>query len=81
MQRFLIMPTKSPPPNTLGKNIARLRTAKGWTQLELAMKLGHSQDNAGAYISRVESGETRPRLDTLSRFASALDVELKELIA
>lgn len=58
-------------------NLRRLRTAKGWSQGELA---------DAAQLSRVgyrniESGSSAPRVDSLMRLAAALGVRLEELLA
>lgn len=64
----------------LGENIKSARTAKGITQLALAHAIGYTGDDAGAYISRVESGQQAPRLDTLQRIADALGVAVCSLL-
>lgn len=40
----------------MGRNIAKARSAKGWTQRELAVALGTSE----RMVSRWESGKHRP---------------------
>jgi transcriptional regulator with XRE-family HTH domain len=69
--------TKHP---TIGERIKSARVAASMTQLQLAHALGRTGDDAGAYISRVESGETEPRVETLQRIAEALGVTLGELV-
>lgn len=69
-----------PAKSLLGENIRRVREAKGYTQLSLAHKMGYSGDDAGAFVSRVESGKQEPRLETIFSFAEALGVDLKELL-
>lgn len=64
----------------LGDNIKSARTAKALTQLALAHAIGYTGDDAGAYISRVESGQQAPRLDTLQRIADALGVAVCSLL-
>lgn len=66
--------------NTLGQNIKRARMTKGITQLALAHAIGYTGDDAGAYISRVESGNQAPRIDTLQRIAEALGVAVCRLL-
>jgi ribosome-binding protein aMBF1 (putative translation factor) len=66
---------------TLGDNIKRARTASGMTQLALAHAIGYLGDDAGAYISRVESDHQAPRIDTLQRIADALGVPVCSLLA
>lgn len=66
---------------SLGQNIKRARTSKGITQLALAHKIGYTGDDAGAYISRVESDTQAPRIDTLLRIAEALQVTMCSLLS
>lgn len=65
----------------LGENIRLARSARGITQLALAHAIGYAGDDAGAYISRVESGHQAPRIDTLERIANALGVTVCALLA
>lgn len=69
-----------PPDRSLGTNIRTARTAKGLTQLALAHAIGYLGDDAGAYISRVESNGQAPRIDTLQRIADALGVAVCSLL-
>lgn len=64
----------------LGDNIKSARVSHGLTQLALAHAIGYTGDDAGAYISRVESGQQAPRLDTLQRIADALGVAVCSLL-
>ena len=66
---------------TLGENIKRARTAANLTQLALAHQIGYQGDDAGAYISRVESNHQAPRIDTLQRIADALGVPVCSLLS
>ena len=68
------------PEHSLGTNIRAARTAKGLTQLALAHAIGYLGDDAGAYISRVESNGQAPRIDTLQRIADALGVAVCSLL-
>jgi len=78
------MPRKSklelPPidlgPETLGQRIARIRKEKGYTQVELAEKMGFIQ----ALISDYELDKLRPYYDVIIRFATALDISTDELL-
>lgn len=55
---------------SVGKMITRLRTEKGWTQAQLAERLGmHAQ-----HVHRLEKGRYQPRPSTLERLAEALEV-------
>ena len=53
-----------------------LRTAKGWSQAELARQSGVPQPT----ISRIEAGTRRVDLDVLERLATALGVNASMLI-
>ena len=59
----------------IGKRIRQLREQKGLSQGDIEAVSGMLR----AYISRVEHGHTVPALDTLERFAAALDVPLYQL--
>jgi transcriptional regulator with XRE-family HTH domain len=65
---------------TLGENIRNARTKANLTQLALAHAIGYTGDDAGAYISRVESNTQAPRIDTLLRIAEALGVTMCSLL-
>jgi transcriptional regulator with XRE-family HTH domain len=59
----------------LGERIKALRTERGWSQDELADKVG--SDARG--ISRYENNKITPSLEALVRIAQALDVSLDHL--
>jgi transcriptional regulator with XRE-family HTH domain len=62
---------------TFAVNLKALRTARGLTQVELAIKMKMKQ----AYIAQLETGvEANPTLDTLRRLAKALKVTVGELV-
>lgn len=61
---------------TIGERIRACRKERGFSQKELGEILGVS----GAMIGQYETGQRKPRLDTLQRIATALDVEWTELI-
>lgn len=67
-------------PNNLGANIAAARRLKPMTQLALAHALGWNGDDAGAQISKFESGAVVPKLDTLLNIAKVLGVEVGSLL-
>jgi len=71
---------KRPKPSALGLNIKQARTKANMTQLALAHAIGYEGDDAGAYISRVESNHQAPRIDTLQRIAEALGVAVCSLL-
>ena len=60
---------------TVGEMIRALRKERGWSQIELAEKLGLMPQN----ISRYEKGHVQPRESTLVNFAEAFEVPLSEL--
>lgn len=69
------------PPLNLGKEsfgerLARIRNEKGATQIELAKKIGLTQNLISAY----ECGRLRLRVDMAVRFALALGVSTDELL-
>jgi len=51
--------------------VLRLRLAKGWSQAELARRVGTKQAN----ISKLENGLANPTVDFLRRVAKALDTD------
>lgn len=67
---------QKPAAESFGKSLARLRKEKGFTQVELAQKLGSVQ----VVISDYERGKVRPSADMLIRLAAALDVSADELL-
>lgn len=57
--------------------IKELREKLGWSQNELARRSGVKQ----GVLSDIESGKTRnPRIDTLMKIASALNVPVEFLV-
>ena len=78
-----IMPRKSTPKQphdaeseTFGERLARLRKERGWTQVELAERVGIIQ----SLISDYERDRLRMNPDMVVRFASALEVTTDELL-
>lgn len=59
----------------IGARIRQLREVKGLSQGDIEERTGLLR----CYISRVENGHTVPSLETLEKFAAALDVKLYEL--
>ena len=59
----------------IGERIRTIREAKGLSQGNIERRCGLLR----CYISRVENGHTVPSLDTLEKFARALEVPLHEL--
>jgi transcriptional regulator with XRE-family HTH domain len=56
----------------LANKILELRLERGWSQSELAKRVGTRQSN----ISRIESGLANPTLKFLQRLAKALDADI-----
>jgi len=56
----------------LADQMLALRLARGWSQAELARRVGTRQAN----ISRLEAGLGNPTLNLLKRLAKAFDVQL-----
>ena len=61
----------------LGRNLKRIRTAKGISQGDIArvLKVGRS------FITIIENGKTNPTLTTITKLAKAVGVSTKELLA
>ena len=60
----------------IGEKIREIRISKGITQKQLAEKLNTSQQNLAQY----ENGKRNPKLETLQRIATALDVAISNLL-
>ena len=77
-----IMPRKKTPKRahdveeSLGQRLARLRKERGWTQVELAERVGIIQ----SLMSDYERGRLRLKPDMILRFASALEISTDELL-
>jgi len=61
---------------TLGQRIARYRKHRGYTQVQLAKKMGLTQ----ALISSYEGGRLRLHAEMVARFALVLKVSTDELL-
>ncbi len=61
---------------TTGQLIRAARLATHQTQTDLAERIGSTQE----HVSRVESGAGEPTLGLLSRIATALGVDRRDLI-
>lgn len=57
---------------SIGQRIHQIRTQKGISQGDIQRSTGMRR----GYVSRVEHGQTIPSLETLQRFAAALDVPM-----
>ncbi|MCL2197579.1 MAG: helix-turn-helix domain-containing protein [Defluviitaleaceae bacterium] len=60
----------------VSQKIKSLRNLRGITQKELGKQIGM---DAGL-VSRYESGKKNPKLQTLKKFASALEVPIYDLL-
>jgi len=60
---------------SIGQRIRHLREQKGLSQGDIERQTGMLR----GYISRVEHGHTTPSVETLHRFAAALDVPMYRL--
>ena len=59
-----------------GEKIQKLRKEKGWSQTELAKRIGVHL----GHISRIEHGKTIPSIDVLKRTCAALEVSADFLL-
>jgi transcriptional regulator with XRE-family HTH domain len=59
----------------IGQRLYELRAAKSFSQGDIEKRSGLLR----CYISRVENGHTIPSLETLEKFAGALEIELYQL--
>lgn len=60
----------------VGTKLRDLRTARGWTQQQLAVYAGV----AGNTVVRAETGNSIPRVEQLMKLAFVLDVPVAELL-
>ena len=58
-----------------GQRVRERREEQGLSQRKLALMIG--MDNT--YLGRIEAGRCNLSIDTMSRIASALDIEIREL--
>jgi transcriptional regulator with XRE-family HTH domain len=63
-------------PMIVGERLRTLREAKDFSQGEIEKRTGLLR----CYISRVENGHTVPSVETLEKFARALEVPMYELL-
>ena len=60
----------------IGNNICKLRKAQGWSQADLALKVGMHK----SYIGAIEKGKKNISLLKLTRFAKVFEIGLGELV-
>lgn len=70
----------NPSTSHIGANIRRARETAGLTQLALAHLMGWKSDDAGAQISRIESGKNVPKLATVIHLAKLLKTTVDKLL-
>lgn len=58
------------------KRLIWFRLTRGWSQKELARRLGSSQ----SYVARLEAGDIDPQVSTLQRLAAVFEVPAAELL-
>jgi transcriptional regulator with XRE-family HTH domain len=68
--------TPSGESETFGQRLARLRKERGWTQVELAERVGIIQ----SLVSDYERDRLRMNPDMIVRFAEALEITTDELL-
>lgn len=60
----------------LGKNLKRIRTAKGISQGQI----GRILEVDKSFISNIENGKTNPTLSTIAKIAKAIGVSVDKLL-
>jgi len=71
------MPQPKQPTSVFGKRLRAARKAMGWTQAELARRIGMEEENTGApRVSRYETGLHEPDPATAEKLAEALGLPL-----
>ena len=60
----------------LGKNLKRIRTAKGMSQGEISRILEVDK----SFVSNIENGKTNPTLATIAKIAKAIGVSVGDLM-
>ncbi len=75
MQSSLAVQLKALAPDELGERVRSARVARGLTQTQLG-----SPEVSAAYVSRIESGQRRPKLELLTSFAERLGVPVERLL-
>lgn len=61
----------------LGQAVRKLRTERGWSQSELALRTGMDRN----YLSLIELGRNSPSVRMMMRLCWALDINCSELMA
>ncbi|MDJ1088020.1 helix-turn-helix domain-containing protein [Macrococcoides caseolyticum] len=63
-------------PNTISKQIIKLRNKQGWTQQQLAEKIGVSKQS----VSNWETGEKLPRMGKIEEMANIFNVTVSYIV-
>lgn len=61
----------------LGQALRKLRTERGWSQADLALRVQMDRN----YLSLIELGRSSPSVRMLLRLCMALDVHVAEVLA
>jgi transcriptional regulator with XRE-family HTH domain len=61
----------------LGKRIVAARKGKGFSQADLAYRIGMEKSN----LSVIENGKSNPQILTLVKIASCLEIDMKTLVS
>ena len=61
----------------LGKNIARIRRSKGFSQLDVCAVISMEKSN----LSSIENGRQNPTTLTLKKIADAIEVDVREFFS
>ncbi len=62
--------------STIGERLRRMRKARKVTQMELAERTGVAHST----VVRIERGQTKPKIETIEKFAQVLGVDPKGLV-
>lgn len=62
----------------IGQRIREIRRGRGWTQADLADRLGHVDYRL---VSSLENGRRDVRISTLDLVARALEIDLREILS
>jgi transcriptional regulator with XRE-family HTH domain len=63
----------------IGDRIKRIRSIRGFTQKDLGLALGFTENSADVRIAQYESGTRTPKEDILKKIAKVLDVNYRVL--
>ncbi len=62
--------------STIGERLRRTRKARKVTQMDLASRTGVAHST----VVRIERGQTKPKIETIEKFAEVLGVDPKGLV-